>query len=231
MTAILSIAWASGYLAGILLIPHVLLRKKEPVAKTAWLLTLLFLSWLGVLMYAVFGYSLSIRRAHHRQVAEKAVFAYCLELEEQPEDVWLARIASASTNFPPRPGNHVRILVDHTNTYPAFTDSIEKATKFVHIESYIIQPDRTGLAFIDLLTQTARRGIEVRLLVDSVGSLSLKRKHMRAFLDAGGKFGVSLPVSPLKKRLQVNYRNHRKILVVDGHAGFTGGLNIGDEYC
>src|SRR5262245_44375260 len=119
MGSILFIVWSCGYVAGLVLVPHVLLRKKEPVSKTAWLLSLVLLSWVGVIMYGLFGYSLSIRRARRRHVAERMLFAYYRELEEQPDDAWLAQLATASTNFPPRPGNHVRILVDHTNAYPA----------------------------------------------------------------------------------------------------------------
>ena len=80
------------------------------------------------------------------------------------------------------------------------------------------------------LTEKARAGVQVRLLYDAMGSHRLRRQSLEALWQAGGKTSVFLPLNPLRRRIQINMRNHRKILIVDGVVGFTGGLNIGDEY-
>src|SRR5262249_54017317 len=84
--------------------------------------------------------------------------------------------------------------------------------------------------FLAALAERARQGVEVRLLYDGVGSHRLRPRHLDGLRVAGGKCSVFLPINLLRRSVQINLRNHRKILVVDGQTGFTGGLNVGDEY-
>jgi cardiolipin synthase len=108
--------------------------------------------------------------------------------------------------------------------------AIRAARHHVHLETFIFQPDDTGKEFLDLLTKKAREGVQVRLLYDAMGSIRFQRKLLGQLWAAGGKSSVFLPLNPFRRRLQVNMRNHRKIMVVDGQIGFIGGLNVGDEY-
>src|SRR5262249_42767764 len=98
------------------------------------------------------------------------------------------------------------------------------------LEFFIVRGDATGQRVVDLLTQKARQGVEVRLLYDAVGGFRLRRRLLRPLREAGAKIDTFLPVTLAPFRFRVNLRNHRKIIVIDGKVGFTGGMNIGDEY-
>src|SRR5262249_57898205 len=109
-------------------------------------------------------------------------------------------------------------------------EAARAAKRSAWAESSSIQKDETGQRFLELLTEKARAGLELRLLYDAVGSFSIDMQRLAALRAAGGRAAAFLPVNPLRKRWAVNLRNHRKLIVVDGAIGFTGGMNIGDEY-
>jgi cardiolipin synthase len=142
--------------------------------------------------------------------------AFALELE---------KITSSSFHG----GNEIEILQGGDAAFPAMLAAIEKASKYVFIEFYIFRDDPVGIKFTDALIDAARRGIEVRLLYDSCGCRHIRR----AFWERVTKEGVEVrsfhPLS-IKNLKQYLHRDHRKILVVDGEVGFTGGMNIGEEY-
>src|SRR5262249_9619726 len=119
---------------------------------------------------------------------------------------------------------------DGTSAYEAMRAAIESARHHVHLEYFIFQPDAAGGEFVELLARKAREGVEVRLLYDAMGSHRLHRRFLHDLNAAGGRCCLCLPISLLRRRIQINLRNHRKILVVDGQVAFTGGYNIGDEY-
>ncbi|MCA9522590.1 MAG: cardiolipin synthase, partial [Myxococcales bacterium] len=107
------------------------------------------------------------------------------------------------------------------------------ARHHIHVQFYIIKGDKWGAALRDRLAARAKEGIEVRVLVDAVGSYGLSRGFWDPLTEVGGQVGIFKPVNPLvrlRRRDRVDFRNHRKIVVVDGRLGFTGGINIGKEY-
>jgi cardiolipin synthase len=127
-------------------------------------------------------------------------------------------------------GNRVKLLLGGEEAYPAMLAAIAGARREVLLESYIIAPDETGRGFIDALVAAVGRGCDVRLIYDAVGSWSLPREWMVAFELAGGHALGYRPVAPWRRRWGLWRRNHRKVLVVDGQAGFVGGINLADEY-
>ena len=127
------------------------------------------------------------------------------------------------------PGNRITLLRSGGETYPAMLEAIGAARRHVHLETYIYQSDRTGRRFAEALMERARAGVTVRLLIDAVGSLDMSDDLVRELKAAGVKVGTFRPFT-WKGGLGFNRRDHRKILIVDGKTGFTGGLNIGDEY-
>ena len=130
-------------------------------------------------------------------------------------------------------GNHVRLLRDGRELFPAMLDAIARAKREVLLEMYWIQGDKTGLLFRDALAAKAAEGVSVRVSFDSIGSIGAPWSMWEPVLQAGGEVVEFAPISPLRRRFNVkalNQRDHRKILVVDGHTGFTGGMNIGDEW-
>jgi cardiolipin synthase len=107
---------------------------------------------------------------------------------------------------------------------------IKAAKHHIHIEFFIFRTDELGEKFLGLLAEKARAGVEVRLLTDGIGARAFGSRQARALCEAGGRWASFLPISIWRWRLQVNLRNHRKLVVIDGETGFTGGLNVGVEY-
>lgn len=124
----------------------------------------------------------------------------------------------------------IELLVDGAQAYPEMLAAIEAAQSSVDLETYILRADRTGERFADALRRSARNGVRVRLLYDAVGSLGLPDRYIQALLDAGVQVADYHPLTFSRPLWAWNKRNHRKILVVDGRASFTGGLNISDDY-
>src|SRR5690606_32754317 len=115
-------------------------------------------------------------------------------------------------------------------TYDALLAAVAEAREHVHLEYYIYLPDRTGTALRDALVERARAGVQVRLLLDAVGSGKVSRRFLQPLVDAGGEVAWFHPMRLrwFWKRPWLNLRSHRKIMVVDGEIGFTGGINVTD---
>lgn len=209
----------------------VLHLKREPMSAIAWSLTVVLVPFLGAVLFLVFGYQTIHRRLRRRQARSKAYREFARTKADSagvPQDVEvLAKLGHHGDGFPVSAGNAVRLYTDGVPAFAAMLDAIRGARHHVHAQTFICRNDETGRQFIAALCECARRGVEVRFLVDSVGSWAFPSRLMRQVTQAGGKAATFLPLS---NPLRVNLRNHRKILVVDGRTGFTGGLNIADEY-
>jgi cardiolipin synthase len=226
----------------VVVVPWVLAIKKEAISAIAWCLTVILLPLLGALLFVLFGYQ-SVHRPLKRKVQHRREFrernpagrnAQHAEADqtEDPDDTWegMGRLARRLDAYPVTAGNK---LTFYSEGKPAFDDmfaAIRAAKHHVHLEFFIFQYDELGRQFLDLLAERAKQGIEVRLLYDAMGSRKLGWWRLRMLRAAGGKHAAFLPLSLFRRRIQVNLRNHRKILIVDGKTAFTGGLNIGDEY-
>lgn len=207
----------------------IVLQKREPVATLSWLLALATLPYLGFLVYFLFGPQRirrqRLRRGRSRTTLDQAVPS----AGGDPIAVELARLGQAATGLPPSTATSARWLVDGHATYAALEEAIAGARHHVHLEYYIWEPDRTGQRLLALLAERARAGVRIRLLLDAVGSSRLRHRHLLPLLDAGGEVGWFHPTRfrPFT-RPWLNLRTHRKIVVVDGLTGFTGGINITD---
>jgi len=225
-----------------LLAADLILRRKEPLATLAWLQGLYLLPGLGALLYLLFGATTIHRRKFRRRRRLLGEFAARLAREQGPAGLrepptelsptaaeTLAVAIGASRVLPTR-GNAVEVFDNPSDLYDALEQAVAAATRHVHFEYYVFQPDDTGRRFLSLLTRKAEEGVEVRLLLDSVGSRRLGAGHTSPLAAAGGKLGWFLPLGAFPPRFALHLRNHRKIAVVDGAVAFTGGVNIGDEY-
>jgi cardiolipin synthase len=139
-------------------------------------------------------------------------------------------MASALTGLDSWRGNEVTLLVDADDAVGQMRAALIGAQRSIWIEFYIIKNDATGARFLDRLAERARDGLEVRLLYDALGSIGIDARRLEALRAAGGRVEAFLPFNPLRRRWAINLRNHRKLVVVDGEIGFTGGMNVGDEY-
>ncbi|HEV3386651.1 MAG TPA: cardiolipin synthase [Gemmata sp.] len=214
----------------------VLHTKRETMSAIAWSLTVLLFPLFGAFLFFVFG-SQSITRPLMRKQQKKSAYKRISGSADGrvSDDVparWdrLAKLGQHGDGFPVTGGNSVTLYHEGRLAFDAMLEAIRAAQNHVHIQFFIFRSDASGARFIDALCECARRGVEVRFLYDSVGSYSLSRQLLRKLAEAGGRYAAFLPILNPLYRFRVNLRNHRKILVVDGRVGFTGGFNIGDEY-
>jgi cardiolipin synthase len=224
----------------LVVIPWVLMTKRNSTAAVAWCLVVLLMPLVGALLFWVFGYahvSRPLRRVQRQRSAFRAKHPpRQQEAARGEEDVdtstWcdLGEVACRVRAFPVSVGNAVRLYHDTAAAFDALLDAVAAARHHVHLEFYIVRNDATAGRLISLLAEKARAGVEVRLLYDAMGSVHLKGRTLRPLLKSGGKATAFLPLNPLRSRIQVNLRNHRKMAVIDGGVAFTGGMNIGDEY-
>ena len=223
-----------------------LTERSQPIATLAWLFALIFLPGVGLLLYFLLGTG-RFRRITRRSARAGARLEQVLQRHRvrprigvtgedaiEPRTYSLLRLGRSLSSTPASQGNRAQILIDGAATYLSMQESIESARDHVHVEFYIIQADPMGRALRDLLVERARAGVKVRVLCDAVGSQALPGDFWNPVLDAGGEAAIFHPVlrifHPLLRRGRVDFRNHRKIVVVDGEVGFTGGINIGREY-
>jgi cardiolipin synthase len=221
-------------------------ERRQPAATLAWLLTLIFVPVVGLLAWLLIGqtrYRRTVRRSERAakrlaQVREQYGVETRLEGHThpslEPRTEGLLRLGAALASSPSSRGNRARILVDGAATYRAMLQAIDRAQHHVHVQFYIVQPDETGRQLRDHLVARAREGLEVRVLCDAVGSAYLPGRFWDPLLEAGGQAAWFRPVlrtlARVRRRHRIDFRNHRKILVLDGRVGFTGGINIGREY-
>lgn len=240
MTTFVSVATIVGYLLTFLLIPWVLLtRKRNSVSTVAWIMAIIVLPYVGCMLFIIFGINRVERRALHKQMSNVSIARRLPELSQyelipgeglDTQQERLMRLAKRVGGTRPTFGNNVDVLADTNQTQALIEQAILAATETLHLEYYIWQPDKTGTRVRDLLIQKAKEGVSVRFLYDKIGSMYLSRKFLRAMEEAGIHVASFLPGQSLRERWSINLCNHRKIVIVDGRVGFTGGMNIGDEY-
>jgi cardiolipin synthase len=210
---------------------HVLLYKRNVGAAVSWIGIAWLSPFLGALLYATMGINRVKRRAQRlrRQrlpptVAEEAALADPSD-PLTPLDFAIGRL----TGLPCEPGNRIEVLHSGDQAYPRMLAAIAAAEKSVGLMSYIFRADKAGEAFHQALIQAQRRGVEVRVLIDGVGGGYFWSGTYNRLRRAGVPVARFLhSYFPLRMPF-VNLRNHRKVLVVDGRLGFTGGINIGAE--
>jgi cardiolipin synthase len=223
---LLSIA---GFIFALFLIARLMSEKRQPGNTVAWLLGIILIPYLGVPLYLLFG-GRKLRRlmAKKRRVmavppGPGATPAACAHLP-------VAQAVTASGGYPPVAGNEVTLLTTGEAAYRALESGIREARHTIHITTFILGRDDTGRRIVKLLTQRAREGIRVRLLLDAVGCMFLSRDFFASIKQAGGEVQWFMPVLPFTSRGSANLRNHRKIAVFDHTTAIVGGHNIAREY-
>ncbi len=211
----------------------IILQKRSPLSSLSWILSLAALPVLGLVIYFFLGPQ-KIRRQRRRRMRLRQLHRggarrdsrYGAALPRRKER--LGRLIETANGMPISSASSVSLLADGGAAFDAILTAIAEARHHVHVEYYIFEPDRIGTRLRDALIERAGAGVQVRLLVDAVGSPKLSRRFLRPLLAAGVEFARFHPfrLSPLRPLL--NLRNHRKIVVVDGRIGFTGGINISD---
>lgn len=211
---------------------RLLAGRKSPAATLLWVIVIVGAPYLGVLLYYLLPHRINLTRLRQR-TQRLAGFAPDPEpepalpaLSAEPLAAFLGRFHPGSVTC----DNRVALLASGPDFFDALADAVASAKTFVHVEMYILRPDATGTRLLEILTEAAARGIEVRLLYDDIGSWALKRAHLTALVAAGGQAVSYAPLLWRRRPFTLNLRNHRKLVVVDGELAFLGGRNIADEY-
>ena len=214
----------------------VLMEHRQPAKTIAWVLVLSFLPLVGIVLYFFFGR----RTRKNRHIWEKSLnqltkrsmieFAEQKQLELPEEHKELIQLFVNQNFALPFKNNETDVYVSGYEFFPALLAEISKATHHIHIVSYIIDNDPLGRLLRDALIDKARKGIEVRLLFDDVGSWKTPNRFFEQMREEGIEVHPFMPVRFPAFTGKVNYRNHRKIIVIDGKVGFIGGMNLAQRY-
>lgn len=216
----------------------IFIERKDPTTTWAWLLIFLVLPGIGFIIYIILGQNFSRQKLFRgkiiNDVHKKKEMNEILNDNsghdggEQFLDLRKMNYNNSGARY--TIGNEIDIYVNGEDKFKALLEDIKNAKKYIHIEYYIFRKDFIGAKVIDALEERLAHGVEVRLLVDSMGSYTVTKKKLKKFLELGGQFAIFFPGMLPHVNTRVNYRNHRKIVVIDGEYGYVGGFNVGDEY-
>jgi cardiolipin synthase A/B len=230
----LSLAW-SAYIA--VLSVWIVMQKRAPVSTMSWILSLALLPFAGFVIYYFLGpqrlKAQRLRRLRSRAGAQGPADMALLRkaAESAPAALrQMAELGTAACGLPVSSATAVELLSGGARAFDDIFAAVRAAEDHVHLEYYIFEPDTIGTALRDLLVQKTKEGVAVRLLIDALGSKRVGHRFLAPLLEAGGKVAL-FHDTKIGRRLRpvTNYRTHRKIVVCDGHVGFTGGVNITDE--
>lgn len=218
-------------------------QRKEPRTVWAWLLVLYFIPVLGVFLYLILGQNFRKERMFKmKEIEDEVKFAIRRQGESiyrrklrlrDPEQERFKNLILYNLNEAEAvltDNNDIQIFTDGREKYKALINEMEHALKYIHIQYYIIRNDELWQEIEEVLKRKARQGVEVRALYDSMGCRSMRKSDWERLEAAGIKVAEFFPALFGKLHLRVNYRNHRKIVVIDGRIGFIGGFNVGREY-
>lgn len=213
-----------------------LVENRNPVKSIAWILVLVFLPILGFLFYILVGRK--FRKRH--MISKRSLLinkkSNTIDLTELPsleltdEQRSIATLAFRNSDAMLHENNAVTIFTKANDLYDNIIADLKGAKHHIHMEYYIFLADKIGQRIMDVLKEKAQEGIIVRVIIDDVGSWQLKKKKILELQEAGIEIKSFLEVGLPYINSRVNYRNHRKIIVVDGLIGYTGGFNIADRY-
>lgn len=222
----------------------VILENRNPTKTISWVMVLILLPVVGIIFYLYFGQNYRKSKIFSR----KGIFDYQkieslskIQIKKLPNNKFLENkkikdklniitLLLNNSKALLSEKNKVKILKNGKQTFGSILYELENAKHHIHIEYYIIANDKIGNQIKEILKRKAKQGVEVRLIYDDVGSWSLKKRYIRSLQKAGIEVNCFMPVRFPFLTSKINFRNHRKIIVVDGKIGFVGGLNIADYY-
>ncbi len=226
------------YLAGFVCAAHAVLTTRTAQGAIAWSVSLVSVPFIAVPAYLVFGRDkfegmVDAYESRQEEIDELAAeirsglepFAY-----PAPDRPGVYRAMRALSGFGMLRGNSVDLLIDGEATFDSILAGIARAEDYVLVQFYMIHDDEIGRQMRDALVAKANAGVRVYVLYDEVGSSGLPRRYVESLTDAGIEVSSFRPTQGAGNRFQLNFRNHRKIVVVDGKVGWVGGHNVGDEY-
>ncbi|PYZ95130.1 cardiolipin synthase [Salipaludibacillus keqinensis] len=222
----------------------IFIERRDASATWAWVLILFFIPFLGFVIYLFLGQNLTRSRlfdwAGIKKVGIADIITKQIEQIRNPEFKYhdenvdpyrdLIYMHLINNDAILTKDNKIDVLTDGKEKFDQLIADIKQAQDHIHIQYYIFRNDQLGKKLIDALTERAREGITVRILYDELGSRKLRVKHFKSLIEEGGEVGVFFPSRFALLNFRLNYRNHRKLCIIDGQIGYVGGFNVGDEY-
>lgn len=218
------------------IIVTILMDNRQPAKTMAWVMVLLFVPVAGIILYIFFGQNTRKMRFISQRSLDQLLKRQMLEFVEQRElrmpDKFqsLVRLFTNQSLALPFKDNEAEFYTDGYQFFPALLQSISRARHHIHLETYIFDDDPLGRLIADALIQKAKEGVEIRVIYDDVGCWRVPSAFFERMKKAGIDVCAFMPVKFPAFTSKVNYRNHRKICVIDGIEGFTGGMNIALRY-
>jgi len=228
----------------IVMVVVIVMENQDPIKTISWILVLFLLPVVGIILYIYLGVNpkkrkmIRFKELSDRMSLDRLIQDQLIRLKNKvfltderlfPKRQLMKLLLNNSkaiiTEY-----NHVRVLNNGRQTFGSIIYELECARDHIHFEFYIIEDDQIGNKIKDILIRKAREGVDVKVLYDDLGSWSLSRKFIRELTTAGVGVMSFLPVRTYAFANKVNYRLHRKIIVVDGKVGFVGGINVADRY-
>ncbi len=222
----------------------VFIERKNPTSTLAWMMVLLFIPGLGFILYLFFGQNLHKTKMFTLKKSEDKILKQIIlrqenELENRRmnfydtslaeyEDIIRMHLKSNDSFF--TQNNDVEVFVDGHEKFDSLIHDIENAKKHIHLLYYIFKEDGIGKRIMELLKEKLKSGVRIKLLYDGMGSSNISEEFFEEYIKLGGQVSCFFPIRVPKFQFRLNFRNHRKIAVIDGHIAYVGGFNIGDEY-
>ncbi|EGQ16084.1 cardiolipin synthase [Prevotella dentalis DSM 3688] len=229
--------WVMAYgLVVVIVMLKVLMDNRQPSKTMAWILVLWFLPLLGILLYFFFGQNTRkekfISQSSLDQLTKRAMtsFAEQRDLRLPKSHQPLMQLFKNQNMALPFKDNEVEIFTDGYGFFPALLREIGQARHHIHIDIFIFNDDELGRLLADALMDKARAGVEVRLIYDDVGCWHVRNRFFERMREAGIDVHAFMPVKFPAFTSKVNYRNHRKLIIIDGQVGFIGGMNFATRY-
>lgn len=227
------------YVLGVICAAHAVMSVRSSRGAIAWSISLITFPWAALPLYLIlgrrrfYGYRQTVRSAYflHRQTVRRVHRQLCHYAVDLPPS--LQGFEQVLHEFLPVAflrGNQIRLLINGDVAYDVMLKAMQQAEQYILLQVYIVHDDMIGNALRRVLIAKAAQGVQVFLLYDGIGSQGLSWRYRRSLRSAGVQVQEFKSSRGWRNPLQLNFRNHRKILIVDGIVGFTGGLNIGDEY-
>lgn len=230
------IGWVLVWLLAGLAAVHVVLDNRQPVKTMAWVLVILFLPVVGVVLYIFFGINHRKEKIISQQQLDELAKRSMLNFVEQHDlrvpdrQKQLVELFSNQDMALPFKDNQIDIMTDGNAFFPELLKDISAARHHIHIDIYIFEDDALGNLIADALRDKARQGVKVRIVYDDVGCWRVSHCFFESMREEGIEVAPYLPVRFPSFTSRANYRNHRKLIVIDGKVGYVGGMNIALRY-
>lgn len=210
-------------------------ENRNPVKSLAWVTILLLLPAVGLVLYFFFGRNIKNKRMISRRNRRKLRKSLKLPHKKVPKDLpeqsaQLIKLASGLTGAPYYTGNSLKIFSNGKDKFESLKADLESAVHSIHLQYYIFENDFIGRTIADILMRKAAQGVNVRVIYDHVGSVHVRGDFFKSMRKAGVEAHPFFKVAFIPLASKVNWRNHRKMVIIDGKIGYIGGMNIADRY-